>query len=790
MMYGVMRLLSKHLIQSIVVVGFMFSGLSQASTNGIPGYSHSETGSSSCHDCHNQSMFASSNTNVTLTGDVNVLVGSLHSYHVLVSASSSTTGKFSGFNLSASAGNLSSADAETSLINNEIVHSNKKATIQNGSRYDVSWLLNWQAPSIPGYINMDVCGLPVNGDGKSKGFFGGYDGKTACTRLLINVMQAPTADAGPNQTVDEGLSVNLNAMASSDDGTLTYVWSQLSGTPVSLANNTLSVTSFTAPNQASGITEELVFQITVTDNDGLMDTDQMSVFVQDVIEVNMAPVANAGVDKTANEGVVVTLDGSASYDDVSIIRYFWQQVSGVNAVALNDASLVAPTFTSPQVDVTGDLLEFQLTVTDREGVSSTDNILVTINNVNKPPQAKITDASGVVITAISNNGDVTLYGNYSSDPDGNITAYSWSQTAGTAISNPGATNQLSFQFTTPDDPGSSIDIQLIVTGDQGVMTDPVTITLLLDDLAPVINITDNFTVIEGESIALTAQISDGNNDLISVQWRQLNCTSDCVMAPRFIDLPLANNEALTYALSPTVTTANKLLEFEVTATDSKSATATASLQVTVVDNGINGFPEGTTSFLSHNLLPMAISVDSIGGDPVYVMNLAPISSAVIADVRNKPEVLPYHMLDISMQLSNSTVTEPASVWINLYFLDAIDEATHLYEYLSTFGWMNVTTSRDFDFMFYTDANGWSEKVEAAEISSDRKSVRLRITDGGPSDADGVVNGVVNMKVGQGKNKPVEQEQPGATGAIHEGLLLMILFVFWLRYYQAAGQSAV
>lgn len=59
----------------------------------------------------------------------------------------------------------------------------------------------------------------------------------------------PVADAGPDQTVTEGDTVNLDGSNSSDsDGTIvSYAWTQTSGVNVSLTGATSATASFTAP---------------------------------------------------------------------------------------------------------------------------------------------------------------------------------------------------------------------------------------------------------------------------------------------------------------------------------------------------------------------------------------------------------------------------------------------------------------------------------------------------------------------------------------------------------------
>jgi hypothetical protein len=99
-------------------------------------------------------------------------------------------------------------------------------------------------------------------------------------------------------------------------------------------------------------------------------------------EMNIAPVADAGLDQGVNPGVVVTLDGSGSEDiDDGISAYAWTQVdaSAATTVTLDDATSPAPTFTAPEAP--GASLTFQLTVTDYAGQTDTDTVTITIINV-------------------------------------------------------------------------------------------------------------------------------------------------------------------------------------------------------------------------------------------------------------------------------------------------------------------------------------------------------------------------------------------------------------------------
>jgi hypothetical protein len=98
--------------------------------------------------------------------------------------------------------------------------------------------------------------------------------------------------------------------------------------------------------------------------------------------ITILPVADAGPDLDADEGSIVTLDGSGSVDPKGdSLSYQWEQTSGPN-VLLSDDQAENPTFTAPDVGSTGDTLTFKLTVTDEGVLDSTDTTSVDVNNPN------------------------------------------------------------------------------------------------------------------------------------------------------------------------------------------------------------------------------------------------------------------------------------------------------------------------------------------------------------------------------------------------------------------------
>ncbi len=625
---------------------------------------------------------------------------------------------------------------------------------------------SFTTPDSPGSV-IDIQ-LTVTGDEGSA-----TDSITAS--LTLN--NPPVVAAGADQTVTEGDLISLDGSTSFDaDGTITsYLWEQLSGPNAgTLTNATTSVASFTAPAVASNTTEEQVFRLTATDNSGFTSTDIISIFVRDVLVANIAPVSDAGADQSINENTLVQLDGSNSTDD-GTISYLWEQTAGTNTITLNDDSIATPTFTSPFVSSAGDVITFKLTVTDDLGVQSSSSVNITVNDVDTPPVAFITNASGAAISSVNNNALVTIYGNFSNDIDGAITAYSWSQIAGPAIITPIATNQNTFTFTTPNDVGNTITIQLTVTGDEGVVTNTTSVVLSLDNQPPIITQGINETLTEGQIIELHAQIFDPNNDIVSTQWTQINCGSSC------LELVNSNQTHIEF-ITPAISAAQSglVLEFEFTATDSVGMSSSSISKYTIIDNGINElYPADTVTFYNANNQPLAIKVESL--DPnisAVISNLVFENNSIIVDNNNRPLSFPYELQNLEIELSAAG----GSVQVTLYFPESINNIYDFYQYLSDIGWVNTSKAKNFDDINFNTLTGWSEISEEVEFSADRRSVTILLTDGGPSDQNPTA-GIISSRSGVGENPASTETQPGASGTINPLILIMLsLLLLALRAF--------
>lgn len=107
---------------------------------------------------------------------------------------------------------------------------------------------------------------------------GGLRARDTCIVNVTWVNHPPTADVGPEIVSRPGVFVILDGSGSSDpdENIASYRWTQLAGQPVTLSDPEAVQTSFLAPSSDSDV-EGLVFQLLVTDAEGLQDKQKVVV---------------------------------------------------------------------------------------------------------------------------------------------------------------------------------------------------------------------------------------------------------------------------------------------------------------------------------------------------------------------------------------------------------------------------------------------------------------------------------------------------------------------------------
>ncbi|RMI03315.1 MAG: DNRLRE domain-containing protein [Calditrichaeota bacterium] len=141
-----------------------------------------------------------------------------------------------------------------------------------------------------------------------------------------------------------------------------------------------------------------------------------------ITPANEPPVAYAGPDQKVPDNdqsgsELVQLSGSGSFDvDGIITSYQWSQGGTVLSNSI-DLTVNLPLGTHV----------FELTVTDDQGASHTDAVTVVVRTGNEPPVAVAGEDFAVTDQDNGGNETVTLDASQSSDSDGSIVAYTWSE---------------------------------------------------------------------------------------------------------------------------------------------------------------------------------------------------------------------------------------------------------------------------------------------------------------------------------------------------------------------------
>ena len=194
---------------------------------------------------------------------------------------------------------------------------------------------------------------------------------------------------------NENSQVTLTATAADTDGSIaSYSWSLTSAQTIDVTGSTSKTITFTAPS-ITGDSEEVTFDLIVTDNEGATAKATPIVTVK-----NIAPTATVA-EQTVNEKESVSVMADVNGNGDEIASYLWTQSSGTT-VELMNADSDTVTFTAPEISA-DEMVGLTLTVTD------IDNDMVSVDSTVNVNQLTIPlTISGLATDSPITNGEISV----------------------------------------------------------------------------------------------------------------------------------------------------------------------------------------------------------------------------------------------------------------------------------------------------------------------------------------------------------------------------------------------
>ncbi len=353
---------------------------------------------------------------------------------------------------------------------------------------------------------------------------------------------APTADAGPDQTLTLPETASLHGTAT-DDGlptgsTLTTTWSKVSGTGI------VTFANASALNTTASLSISGTYVLRLTASDGaLSTTDDITITVK---PQNQPPTVSAGQDQTIALPHTATLNGTVTDDGLpagSSVTTTWSQVSGPGTVTFEDATLTDTnaTFSAPGTYV------LRLTATDSELTSRSD-VTITVQPENHAP----TVSAGQNQIVSLPNAAAQLNGSASDDglPFGSTLSVSWSMVSGpgsVVFDNPNSTATIA-HFAV----AGLYVLRLTATDGELSSTADVNITVTPPNQAPTVNAGADQTITLPNSASLNGTVGDDGLPIgggVSTLWSAISGPGTVTFAnPNVTVTTAAFSAAGTYVL--------------------------------------------------------------------------------------------------------------------------------------------------------------------------------------------------------------------------------------------------
>ncbi|QCE40547.1 PKD domain-containing protein [Psychroserpens sp. NJDZ02] len=352
------------------------------------------------------------------------------------------------------------------------------------------------------------------------------------SQLSFIVQESNASNTDPTVVIDQGAYFDIaedtidsifSATATDADGdSVTYLWT-VDNADVILGTITSEEVSINTTGVAGGTT--FVLTVTVSDGNGGTSNDYIVITLDetgDPSNTDPTVVIDQGdYFNIAEETTDTAFHATAADADGDTVTYLW---------TVDNASVLLGSTTSEDVSINtagvaaGTTFILTVTVSDGNGGTATDFIIVTLDEVsNNPPTVSIVDDTYLVNSGVTNFA-ISAVGN---DVDGDVLTYAWTtNSTAVVVSNPGET-EANFDVSSLSAGDSFVVTVTVTDGNGGTASD--TILVILEE-----NVLPTVTIVEGQyyyipfnevSSAFTTVVDDPDGDVANLQY---SWTSDDV----------------------------------------------------------------------------------------------------------------------------------------------------------------------------------------------------------------------------------------------------------------------
>ena len=411
---------------------------------------------------------------------------------------------------------------------------------------------------------------------------GAAEAPTIISRMITISNVSPTADAGSDQTVNEGTTVTLDGTGSDDpDGAnfgLTYLWTRTAGPDVNLNDRAAAQPTFTIPDipPSASAQTSLTFSLRVSDPNLNTATDTVRIFIRPLFQET---IDNPDNYSAGNEIMELTLPTALT---VTGGTNTYTLSSVPPGLSLNNRTLSGTPTGTMRTQT------FSLIYTATNGDGDTDSLPFNITVTNAPPTGAPTISGDLVedeeLTVTANTNIINDANGFEILSEGAPPefTYQWNRRNGTTDTPISGETDSTYTLTM-DDIGEQITVTASFTdggGRQESRTSIATAAVRAANEPPMASAGSNQTVNEGATVTLdgsgTSDPDIATGDTLTYLWAQTGGTT----------VTLSPNTA---AISPTFTAPVRQtaddgeLAFSLTVTDSENETSTATVTISVTN---------------------------------------------------------------------------------------------------------------------------------------------------------------------------------------------------------------